>query len=307
MAQISGGAIYTQVQQLYEELLPDLRAKVRDTYGFPKRVAILRFTAPGGSPSDHQKAWAAEISANQKMKTFRHLGFAVTLEEKPATWHGFENWINSHNADLSVAAIIVQSPQPSHVRDYLHLIAPEKDIDGLRALPTSEGCATADGACRIITPFLIRYGYARGVAVVGSLGFVGTNLVSLLGQQAITAAIDSKTGLRPEHVAPVRASAIVATAADQCEMLDSNHLHSEQLLVVDCGFFPRTKNVRVGNVCPSARNIPQWITPVPGGMGPVEMAVLMERGARLICRQAPGWKLDPSCISPGISPIVVRA
>lgn len=73
---------------------------------------------------------------------------------------------------------------------------------------------------------------------------------------------------------------IVISTAGSPHLLTRDHLGERHRLVVDAGFSPRGDRVVFGDVHPNAVTIPQYLTPVPGGVGPVEMAVLMERLVR---------------------------
>jgi methylenetetrahydrofolate dehydrogenase (NADP+) / methenyltetrahydrofolate cyclohydrolase len=73
---------------------------------------------------------------------------------------------------------------------------------------------------------------------------------------------------------------IVISTAGSPHLLTRDHLGEHHRLVVDAGFSPRGDRVVFGDVHPNAVTIPQYLTPVPGGVGPVEMAVLMERLVR---------------------------
>jgi 5,10-methylene-tetrahydrofolate dehydrogenase/methenyl tetrahydrofolate cyclohydrolase len=61
---------------------------------------------------------------------------------------------------------------------------------------------------------------------------------------------------------------------------------------VDTGFVPATGGKVVGDVEESARSIPRYITAVPGGTGPIEMAVLMERAAKLLGIKTRSWQVE---------------
>jgi methylenetetrahydrofolate dehydrogenase (NADP+)/methenyltetrahydrofolate cyclohydrolase len=73
----------------------------------------------------------------------------------------------------------------------------------------------------------------------------------------------------------------VVSAVGNPHFLTEQHIRPHHRLVVDSGFLPQDDGSIAGDIAPSARQVPQYITPVPGGIGPVEMAVLMERMVRL--------------------------
>jgi methylenetetrahydrofolate dehydrogenase (NADP+)/methenyltetrahydrofolate cyclohydrolase len=79
-----------------------------------------------------------------------------------------------------------------------------------------------------------------------------------------------------DDLAAVGRADVVVSSSGRAQLLTAEHLHPGHRLVVDTGFVPLPAGA-VGDVHPAARGIPAAITPVPGGVGPVEMAVLAER------------------------------
>jgi len=85
---------------------------------------------------------------------------------------------------------------------------------------------------------------------------------------------------------------IVISTAGNPHILTREHLREHHRLVVNAGFSPRGGGVVFGDIHPDALAIAQYRTPVPGGVGPVEMAVLMERLVRQTVDSAlPAWRL----------------
>jgi methylenetetrahydrofolate dehydrogenase (NADP+)/methenyltetrahydrofolate cyclohydrolase len=90
---------------------------------------------------------------------------------------------------------------------------------------------------------------------------------------------------------------IVVSTVGAAGLIESKHLQENHTLIVDTGFIPlenakklTSDNVK-GDVDPSAKKNTQFITPVPGGTGPIEMAVLIERVAKLYDIEVPSWKV----------------
>lgn len=241
-------------------------------------VAIVRFDAPLNSDSfEYAKFDAARTSMEQKVKSFEALGCRteqipnLPFDIKPPE---FEAIIDRLNNDPAIKGIIVQYPVPPKCKKLVEDIAPEKDLDALAANPPFSVPATSEGIVRLVEPFA-----ADAVtAVVGARGFVGRGVVSqLLDRGFEVLAIDqSNLGFIPEDLLKVRDADIVVSATGQPELLDERHLTPYHRLVVDSGFIKLNEQL-YGDVRNSARTIPQNYTPVPGGVGPTEMAVLMER------------------------------
>lgn len=132
------------------------------------------------------------------------------------------------------------------------------------------------------------------VAVVGANGFVGRGVARLLTARDIRCIeIDQQNeNYQASDLLQVRDADIVISATGQPGILDERHLTPYHRLVVDCGYVP-IGNEKYGDVARSAATIPQNITPVPGGAGPIEMAILMERIVyKEIDRDLRPWRLQ---------------
>jgi methylenetetrahydrofolate dehydrogenase (NADP+) / methenyltetrahydrofolate cyclohydrolase len=271
---ISGGQVKNGVLKRFQEKYSEEIAKAN------LKVEILRFATPvNASKKDAANYQAAEDSRVQKTKIFRALGVEVVEREflpQDMPEEDFRKLIDALNTDPSVSGIIVQYPAPKKFVEIIGTISPGKDID---ALSMKEGTfkvpATSEGIFRVVEPFLKE---DIVVAVVGNKGFVGKGIVNLLKEHDIaTIELDqAQPGFKDSDLLAVKKADIVISATGQPGILDERHLSPEQLLVVDCGYFPQG-NEKLGDVARRSVGIPQNYTPVPGGIGPIEMAILLER------------------------------
>ena len=129
------------------------------------------------------------------------------------------------------------------------------------------------------------------VAVVGSQGFVGQGVVNLVRRHdvhVIQLDID-------DDLSRVRNAKVVISVTGSRGILRPGLILPTHRLVVDSGFVPEPGGGVSSDVAPEAVNIPRQITPVPGGIGPVEMAILLERLIRKeVDPTLPPWRLvDP--------------
>lgn len=290
--ELTGGQLKADVAAEYAKHKKEFESKPNN------RVQIIRFEVPDESDPDWSKHKASQVSAEQKMKTFTALGlkpeekvFARTVSSKD-----FSAYIAAQNADAGVFGIIVQLPTPPHLKADVGKIAPGKDLD---ALSTGKGRtfkapATADGVVRIV---LAMRKPGQTVAVIGggsdasfgALGFVGGAVVELLRERGITVQVFEKG----DDLREVKKYDLVVTAVGTPRVVTKDHLKAEHELVVDTGFIPEKGGAKpVGDVDESARGIPRYITAVPGGTGPIEMAVLMERAAKLLGIKARTWQVE---------------
>ncbi|MBW4528396.1 MAG: hypothetical protein KME18_24990 [Phormidium tanganyikae FI6-MK23] len=309
---IRGGDIRTQVRErLLREYDDELAAK-------HLKVEILRFAAPEyESPLTQGQQLtigayeAAEDSRRVKTASFRALGVEVPEREflpQDISEEEFQNLIDELNRDPSVNAIIVQYPVPDGFANIVTRIAPEKDLDALSSSATLFTTpATSEGIFRVLEPFTDRTNAFVSseanapdvqaeaivrvieafveddvtVAVVGAREFVGRGVTQLLNDRNISyIAIDQRDeNFQAADLLRVREADIVVSATGQPGILDERHLTPFHRLVVDCGYVPMGDE-KLGDIAKSAVTIPQNITPVPNGTGPIEMAILMERIVR---------------------------
>ncbi|WP_017716891.1 tetrahydrofolate dehydrogenase/cyclohydrolase catalytic domain-containing protein [Kamptonema formosum] len=264
MAQLRGRDILLEVKQRC--------APFRETFA-GKSLLIIRFSPPPDL-NDIQRAKyrAAEVSAVEKVKTFSFLNCEVDyrLLSENTTPPEFREIISSANSDTNTVGAIVQNPIPRLLIPELDVLSPEKDLDSLQENhPLFTASATSEAIARLVQSFTDENSL---VAVVGGRGFVGRGAVRLLEQNGINClTLDIGDDLTRTLEAD-----IVVSATGQPELLDERHFRPYHRLVIDAGFVPIQNNV-LGDVKRSAYEIPQNITPVPGGVGPLQMATLLER------------------------------
>lgn len=290
---ISGRQILRTVHDLYAGYREPMA-----TLG--RRATILRVEAAAHDPVDWRaRANASRISAEQKVANFTRIGLGVDHLVLPAhvTPAQFAAAIERANVDPAVTAIIVQQPVPARLRQFVQDIAPQKDIDALTEGSDQQVCATAEGIWRVVQPFSHD---APAIAVVGARGFVGHGVVSRLAEHG-HAPLLLDLG---DDLGAVRDADIVISVTGSPGLLGPEHLRPHQRLVVDSGFVPLPEGGVAGDVSPAAAGIPQNITPVPGGIGPVEMAVLVERAIRKELKPdlAP-WQYQGRPYQPRSSPV----
>ena len=283
--QVSGRSILKDVR---EEYVRDYRDRIEQQ---GKQVAVIRFDPQPTDPDSWKaKMDASRASADQKEKNIGALGYQVHHHLLPpnASREDLQALMDRFNSDSDVSGIILQMPAPQRFQDFVEQISPEKDIDALLHDDASphDACATADGIVRVVAPFLEG---RPTVAVVGSDGFVGGGVVRLLEQRgAEMVLLDQGSDLMR-----VRGADIVVSVTGAPRILGPEHLHEGHLLVVDSGFVPQpgTKTI-LSDVQQEASALPRLVTPVPGGIGPVEMAVLLDRLVRRdVDPDLPPWRV----------------
>ncbi|CAN5688726.1 bifunctional 5,10-methylenetetrahydrofolate dehydrogenase/5,10-methenyltetrahydrofolate cyclohydrolase [soil metagenome] len=227
---------------------------------------------------------AARIYLGQILKGADKIGIPGRKVELPAgaSPRDLRRELTALDADPLVAGVIVQMPLPARIP--LHVLTdtlrPEKDIDGSH--PVNLGLRTmglpgflpavAEAAVQILTRSGYRLEGLRAV-VIGRSNVVGKPVAMLLLQEHCTVTIGHRRS--QDLAALVRDADIVVSAAGSVGLITGDML-KPGALVVDVGINVVADGV-VGDVdLASARPVAAAVTPVPGGVGPLTNAILME-------------------------------
>ncbi len=189
------------------------------------------------------------------------------------------------NADDAIDALLVQLPLPEGIDEnrVLRAISPDKDVDGTHPLNAGELYlgrprlvpATAAGIMLMLAEYDVDLDGARGV-VVGRSQIVGKPVAQLLEQANATVTVcHSHTRELAQHT--LEADVLVA-AAGRSGLVTADMIKPGSA-VVDVAM-NRTEAGLVGDVDPGAAEVAALITPVPGGVGPMTIACLLENAVR---------------------------
>lgn len=231
---------------------------------------------------------ASQVYVNNKLKMFHEAGFAsrlfsFTSQETNVT--KLLALIAQLNTDSSVDGILLQLPLPAHMsqaeqQGVLNAIAAHKDVDGFLAQNIGS-VATGEFAGSIAcTPFgvsvlLAAYGIelaSKHVVVVGRSNIVGKPMGLLcLSQHATVTYVHSRTQNLQEVCA--RADVLIA-AAGQPELIVPAFV-KKGAIVIDIGIHKKEDGKLTGDVHPSVQHVASAMSPVPGGVGPMTVAMLL--------------------------------
>jgi len=227
---------------------------------------------------------ASQTYVNSKEKSAHTSGIASIVKRLPTHTSETEllNLIDALNNDTSVDGILVQLPVPKHIDSakIIEAIDPKKDVDGFHPFNVGRLMAGLDGFVPC-TPFgvmklLEAYNInVRGMdaCVVGASNIVGKPMMNLLLNASATVEIcRSSTKNLKEHT--LRADLIVV-GVGKINLLTEDMV-KEGAIVIDVGINRNAEGKIVGdvdfaNVAPKC----SYITPVPGGVGPMTIAMLL--------------------------------
>ena len=283
-AQIIGGKVIAQ--QVREEVA----AKVAERTAAGKLKPTLATVLVGDRPDS-----AAYVAS--KGKACQELGMGSISEHLPAdaTQEQVESLVKSLNDDPKVSGILVQLPMPSHIDEerVLSLINIEKDVDGFS--PINIGRLAQKGRDPLFvpcTPFGCIYLLEKSgvqleganAVVLGRSNIVGMPVALLLiGKNATVTVCHSRTKDLPGIV---RQADILIAAIGKTQMVRGDWI-KPGAAIIDVGInsvpdaTKKSGHRLVGDVCfEEAKDIAGFITPVPGGVGPMTIAMLMKNTLR---------------------------
>jgi methylenetetrahydrofolate dehydrogenase (NADP+)/methenyltetrahydrofolate cyclohydrolase len=228
-----------------------------------------------------------------KHKTCKELGFSLIQDIQPETITELQllKLINKYNRDSKIHGVLVQLPLPKHIDEtsILYTIDPQKDIDGFH--PANVGKLVIGEADYLpctaagIQQLLIRSGIkidGAEVVVVGRSNLVGKPIANILLQkqrEANATVTICHSGTR-DMTFHARRADILIVAEGKPKMITANMV-KEGVVVIDAGFnwigmTPEGKAKLCGDVdFDAVKEKASAITPVPGGVGPMTVTMLM--------------------------------
>ena len=266
-------AVILDGKKLRDKILEDLRIKISTYSAKPKLVVIL--------VGDDE---ASKIYVGNKQKCAQKIGITSEVINYPSNVEEsvLIEKINELNADDSVHAILVQLPLPEHIskENIINTIAPQKDVDGFTPynfgrlfsgeIPYVYPC-TPKGILLLLDEYGINI-EGKHAVVVGRSNIVGRPMSQmLLNRNATVTVCHSKT----KNLAQITKTADILISA-----VGKNIIKGEMLkfdcVVVDVGIFKDESGKLSGDVdFDSSSKIASYISPVPGGVGPMTIASLM--------------------------------
>ena len=226
---------------------------------------------------------ASEVYVRNKIAACREAGMESFHEPMAATSTQREvlEMVDRMNADDRVDGILVQSPLPAGLdfKEVLERIDPAKDVDGFHPVNVGRLVSNQPGmvACtpKGVMELLDRTGVeleGRNAVVVGRSDIVGKPVALLLLHRSATVTIcHSRTRDLPEVT---RSADILIAAVGRPEMITGDMVRPGAT-VIDVGVNRTDEGLRGDVHFPSASEVAGAITPVPGGVGPMTIAMLL--------------------------------
>lgn len=280
-------ALILDGKKIAEEIKREIKAetdKLKSQYGI---IPGLAFILVGNNP-------ASESYVKMKNKACNEIGFFSITEKLPdKTEQDFlTDLINKYNRDPLIHGILVQLPLPEHLNSdkIIEVIDPRKDVDGFH--PINVGKLVIGLDCfKPCTPagiqeLLKRYGIkttGKHIVILGRSNIVGKPAANIFLQKenfanAIVTIVHSAAD---DIIKYTRQADILICAMGKAEFVNSDMIKKDAI-VIDVGInrIPDSKSKSgykiVGDVdFASVSKIASAITPVPGGIGPMTIAMLL--------------------------------
>lgn len=228
---------------------------------------------------------ASKVYVRNKNKACEEIGieYEEFLLGEETTMEELLNVIDNLNKNQHIDGILLQSPIPKHldINKAFRAILPEKDVDGFHPinagkLSIGEKCfvpCTPHGVVKIIEEYNIET-EGKNVVIVGRSNIVGKPLIQCMLQKNATVTVcHSKTRNLEEFT---KKADILIVAIGKQKFITENMV-KEGAVVIDIGINRNEEGKLVGDVdFDNVSKKASYITPVPGGVGPMTVAMLME-------------------------------
>ncbi|MEO9364266.1 MAG: tetrahydrofolate dehydrogenase/cyclohydrolase catalytic domain-containing protein [Nitrososphaera sp.] len=229
---------------------------------------------------------ASATYVNSKQKTAKELGIATRDHRLAATFkqHELLELVQLLNSDPEVHGILVQLPLPKHIDEFaiINTISPLKDVDGLT--PYSAGMlqngmallkpCTPSGVMEIFDYYKIAL-EGKDVVIINRSNLVGKPLVFMLLERNATVTVcHSKT---KDLAARLKQADVIITAVGNRQRFTlTADMVKQGAVVIDVATNRVSGKLAGDSDFEAVKQKASWITPVPGGVGPMTIAMLMK-------------------------------
>ena len=228
---------------------------------------------------------ASQVYVRNKVKACEDAGFHSVLEKYDASMTEAELLarVEALNNDPSIHGILVQLPLPAHIDDHkvIETISPLKDVDGFHvasagALMVGEvgfKACTPYGCMKMLESIGMKDLRGKHAVVIGRSNIVGKPMaMMLLAANATVTICHSGTA---DLAAMTRQADIVVAAVGKRNVLTAD-MCKPGAVVIDVGMNRNDEGKLCGDVdFEGVRQVAGWITPVPGGVGPMTITMLL--------------------------------
>ncbi|HEP6882697.1 TPA: bifunctional methylenetetrahydrofolate dehydrogenase/methenyltetrahydrofolate cyclohydrolase [Streptococcus pyogenes] len=269
---IDGKALAQKMQQ-------ELAAKVNNLKQKKGIVPGLAVILVGDDPASQvyvRNKERAALTVGFKSETVRLSEF-ICQEELIAV-------IERYNADNTIHGILVQLPLPNHINDKKIILAidPKKDVDGFHPMNTGHLWSgrplmvpcTPSGIMELLREYNVNL-EGKHAVIIGRSNIVGKPMAQLLLDKNATVTLTHSRTRQLEEVC--RCADVLIVAIGQGHFITKQYI-KEGAMVIDVGMNRDDNGKLIGDVAfDEVAEVAAKITPVPGGVGPMTIAMLLEQ------------------------------
>ena len=263
--------------QLASQIKSNVAQQISQYVAQGKRAPGLAVILVGADP-------ASQVYVGSKRKSCAEIGIVSKSYDLPETTteKALLELIEELNQDAEVNGILVQLPLPKHIDStkLIEQISPEKDVDGFhpynvgrlcQRIPTLRAC-TPYGVMKLLETTGISF-YGKHAVIVGASNIVGRPMALELLLAGCTVTVTHR--FTEDLASHIRQADILVVAVGKPKFIKGEWI-KEGAVVVDVGI-NRLEGKLVGDVeFDVAAQRASYITPVPGGVGPMTVAMLMQ-------------------------------
>ena len=263
--------------QLASQIKSNVAQQISQYVAQGKRAPGLAVILVGADP-------ASQVYVGSKRKSCAEIGIVSKSYDLPeiTTEQALLELIEELNQDAEVDGILVQLPLPKHIDStkVIEQISPEKDVDGFhpynvgrlcQRIPTVRAC-TPYGVMKLLETTGISF-YGKHAVIVGASNIVGRPMALELLLAGCTVTVTHR--FTEDLASHIRQADILVVAVGKPKFIKGEWI-KEGAVVVDVGI-NRLEGKLVGDVeFDMAAQRASYITPVPGGVGPMTVAMLMQ-------------------------------
>ena len=263
--------------QLASQIKSNVAQQISQYVAQGKRAPSLAVILVGADP-------ASQVYVGSKRKSCAEIGITSKSYDLPETTteQALLELIKELNQDNTVDGILVQLPLPKHIDStkVIEQISPEKDVDGFhpynvgrlcQRIPTLRAC-TPYGVMKLLETTGISF-YGKHAVIVGASNIVGRPMALELLLAGCTVTVTHR--FTEDLASHIRQADILVVAVGKPKFIKGEWI-KEGAVVVDVGI-NRLEGKLVGDVeFDVAAQRASYITPVPGGVGPMTVAMLMQ-------------------------------
>lgn len=276
---IDGKMISSQIKDELRQKTEELKAK-----GIGIKLAVIQV---GNDP-------ASTVYVGNKKKACEYIGIESLAYELPEDTSEAEliELVEKLNHDVTVNGILVQLPLPKHISEdiIIQTISPLKDVDGFHPVSVGNLCIGQPGFVSCTPAGIIQLLKRSGIdmvgkecVIIGRSNIVGKPMALLMLRENATVTITHSKTKDLKEVA--KRADILIVAIGKPKMITSEYI-KEGAVVIDVGIHRDENNKLCGDVdYESVAPLCSAITPVPGGVGPMTIAMLMNNCVEAIIKK----------------------